>query len=424
MRENGVSYMKNHIRYILALCLLMTALLAMTTTAAADESGGSPGTLDPPDPTAERWSITKIEKPYPCFVNGTIRKEDLLGRLPLNVTVTVEKPVGQFQTKSASVEWNTKNIPSMIDVGKAFTINGTVVDSALEAEGITGGNHSVSILVITAPSGAISTLRGKARIVTDLETEVELYLICPETATGFYIEYSTDQQEWKAFRNGANLWPELTDPDTNKIRPGDIKNNGEITMTYRLEILRSKAAAGFWVRVRLEGSEHEGTSNVCHFKPADKSGVSTWKPGMDSGSGSGDSAGMGGQSFGGQDTGGGTEMGEGGEESESGDGEETKPSEEETKRKRRSSGNTPSEEPTEEPTEPTKPSDDGSEKRNSSGGYAAGGSYYGGYMSWGDEDEEEPKKDSWALKLGAAAAIIGGISLAGYLVYRRFTKED
>lgn len=417
--------MKNHMKYMLALCLLLSVFFA-TAAAAADESSGSSGSTDPTDATTGKWSITKVEKPYPCFVNGTIRKEDLLSRLPQTVTVTVEKPVGQFQTRNASVEWNTKSLPSMIDVGKAFVINGTVADSTLEAEGITGGNHAVSIHVITAPSGSISTLRGKARIVTDLETEVELYLICPETASGFYIEYSTDQQEWKSFRNGANLWPELADPDTNRIRPEDIRTNGEITMTYRLEILRSKAAGGFWLRVRLEGSEHEGTSNVCYFKPADKSGESAWKPGSDSGSGFGDSGGSpGGQSFGNEaGMNGGEGAVEGGEESESVEGGETKPAEEETKRRRRSSGDTPSEEPTEEPTEPTESSGDGSDKANSSGGYAAGGSYYGGYMDWGDEEEEEPKKDSWIFKLAAAAAITGGISLAGYLVYKRFTKED
>lgn len=408
--------MKNHIRYILALCMLMTVLFGHRVLADTN-STGAPDSTDSSDPSIERWSITKIDKPDPCFVDGTIRKEDLLGRLPASVSVTVEKPAGQFQNQSAAVEWNTKNIPSVIDVDKAFTINGTVADSGLESEGITGGNRTVSILVITAPSGPVSTLRGKARIVTDLETEVELYLICPETATGFYIEYSTDHQEWKAFRNGANLWPELADPDTNRIRPENIKANGEINMTHRLEILRSKASAGFWVRIRLEGSVHEGLSNECYFKPADKSGESIWKPGSDAWPGDSGSSGVQAGVNGGEEQEGSPE------ESESGEGGETKPSGEETKRRRRSSGETPPEEPPEEPTDPTEPSDDGSDKKNS-GGYAAGRSYGGGYVSWEDVEEEPEEKSTWPLNLTAAAAIVGGISLAGYLVYKKFTKED
>lgn len=406
--------MKKNRIYVIVLVLVFSLLSAAVSFADTDLSS-SVDPSDPSDPVGGKWSITSIEKPYPCFVNGTIKREDLSGRLPGTVAVTVERPAGQTEKREAAVEWNMKNIPSVVDVGKAFVINGTVSDPDLEADGITGGNHGVSINVITAPAGPISTLRGKARIVTDLETELELYLICPESATGFFIEYSTDHQEWKAYRNGTDLWPELADPETKKIPPANIKANGEIKMSYRLEITRAKAAAGFWVRVRLEGSDHEGTSNECYFTPKDKSGESTWKPG---GTASGGGMAGGGEA--------GLSVGEGQEESQSESIDETEPStgEEETRRRRKSSGDSPSEEPTEEPTEPTEPS--GENPRNGEGGYAAGGMYYGGsYGGWGEDDSmEEAKTDMPVLtKAAIAAAVIGGISLAGCLVYKIFTRE-
>lgn len=402
--------MPKRILFSLLTALLFTALFVINIFAETESGTES---------SAGTQRIVSIEKPYPCFINGSIKRDELAGRLPSQVNIAVENPMGQLVERKAAVEWNLKNIPSIVDVSKAFVINGTVNDSLLEAEGITGGSRSVSVNVITASVGPVTTLRGKARIVTDLETEVELNLICPESADGFYIEYSTDRQEWKTFKNGADLWPELTNSDTKKIPPADIKANGEISMTYRLEIMRSKAVSGFWVRIRLEGSDHEGTSNECFFQPKDKSGESVWKPAGDN-SGSGvqpeaDQLGIS-DSFGLDDS-----------PKESEETEESSSAPAETRPKRRSGGELPTEELPTESTSATDPSDDGSQNSSSDGGgYAAGGRYYGGDMNWDQEDEAglEPEGLSWYVKLGIAAAVVGGILLAGYLVYRKYTKED
>lgn len=254
-------------------------------------------TIEPPlegSTKPSKGDITSIGRSEPSFMIGNIKKEQAVAQLPKEITVLVTEPSKAVVSMTFPVEWDTKTLPLIIDPGQGFLLNGRISDAAMNAAQITNlSSLKPSLNLIMIKPGAIDNLYGKAAVKNEFETEVELLFQCPNGNPKIYLDYSTDNQIWKTYGTDTDLWGAVIAPNGGQINPELIKANGEISMTLSLEIPKEKAVRGFWVRLRLEGSDHNGTSNACKFQPKVKaqgnSGSDTfWNEGYVQGGGTAD----------------------------------------------------------------------------------------------------------------------------------------